>query len=251
MAGAAWIAPRLHGDWSSIASLVPNGFERYVRIFHAVGDHTWSDICAATRATAHPLMQWNAISRGWDGDEPQQGTLGAAGWPALAAALGPDQSVTLGMWTGYGEIAVPGESPSSVVTFSALYSSEPPLTPAGPRDGTNDIARGAITNFDVDIRSAPLLELPGREYALFRGQLSTLTEPDWRKASGWAWLWDQTANLAWPDDRGWFVLSEIDFDSTIVGCSADAADRILQSGLEAALIAGDADLTFTGDHING
>ena len=251
MAGAAWIRPRLQDDWSSIAAFVPDGFERYVRVFHAVGDQRWSDVCAATGATAHQLMQWNAISRGWDGSEPQQGTLGAAGWATLAAALGPDQPVTLGMWTGYGEIAVPGESPGSVVTFSAIYSSEPPLAPAGPRDAANDVALGAITNFDVDIRSAPLLELPAREYALFRGQLSTLAEPDWRKESGWAWLWDTTANLAWPDDRSWFVLSEIDFDSTIVGCSADAADRILQSGLEAALISGDADLTFTGDHVNG
>ena len=255
VAGAAWIAPRLHGAWSSIASLVPNSFERYVRVFHDVGGRRWSDVCSMTGAVAHPLMQWNAISRGWDEREPQQGTLGEAGWATLAATLGPDQPVTLGMWTGYGYIAAPGETPESVATLGFAYVSEPPEavtgpTTASPADPTQ-LELGVVTDFGLDIRSAPLLELPHREYALFRGRLSTLTEPGWRKASGWAWFWDETANLAWPDDRSWFVLSEIDFDSTVVGCSADAADRILQSGLEAALITGDADLTFTGDHVNG
>jgi hypothetical protein len=28
---------------------------------------------------------------------------------------------------------------------------------------------------------------------------------------------DQSANLWWPEDRAWFVASEIDFDSTFVG----------------------------------
>ena len=61
---------------------------------------------------------------------------------------------------------------------------------------------------------------------------------------------EQLVNLLWPDDRSWFVASEIDFDSTLVGCSAETARRILGSGLEAAIVLPDADLSSTGDQIN-
>jgi hypothetical protein len=77
-----------------------------------------------------------------------------------------------------------------------------------------------------------------------------LANPDWRRDSGWAWRWHDTLNLAWPDDRSWFVASEIDFDSTVVGGSRELVDRVLASGLETAEIGADADLSWEGDHVN-
>lgn len=36
-------------------------------------------------------------------------------------------------------------------------------------------------------------------------------------------------SLIWPADRSWFLASEIDFDSTLVGGTKDLADAILAS----------------------
>jgi hypothetical protein len=59
----------------------------------------------------------------------------------------------------------------------------------------------------------PLLTLPHREFVVFSGQLSAILE-------------DEVAivvapSLMWPADRTWYVASEYDFDSTLVGGSED------------------------------
>lgn len=49
-----------------------------------------------------------------------------------------------------------------------------------------------------------------------------------------AWPGSQLANLWWPADRAWFVVSEIDYDSTIVAGSRESIDAVLRMpGLEA------------------
>jgi hypothetical protein len=161
--------------------------------------------------------------------------LGETAWVVLAQGLGADVAVTAGLWTGYGNIG-PNSSVAAVLTSGDAPSAVPEIA-------------GVHTSFG-DVRAAPQLELPHREYGLFEGTLSTLTSPTWRRDSGWAHFWDETVNLLWPDDRSWFVASEIDFDSTLVGCSAQTARRILGSGLEAAIVPPDADLSSTGDQIN-
>ena len=105
-------------------------------------------------------------------------------------------------------------------------------------------------HLDERLRAAPTLELPGRGYLLFEGSLATLREPDWRRNSGWATIWDETLNLAWPDDRSWFIASEIDFDSTIVGGSRALIDRVLASELETAEVTETSDLSSEGDLVN-
>jgi hypothetical protein len=63
-----WIAPRLRNLDGTVASAVPAGFDAYARVLHPVdptevAPDRWSDVCAATGATPHALMQWRAISR--------------------------------------------------------------------------------------------------------------------------------------------------------------------------------------------
>jgi hypothetical protein len=188
----------------------------------------------------HPLAQWESI-RGAADDEPRKGSLGDAGWALLARAIGGDAGVTVGLWTGYGSIAAPGAEPRGVTFLSAGDSS--------PGD-SRALVGGAVTSFDSDVRAAAQLVLPGREYALFAGTLSVLQDPEWRRSSGWAYFWQETVNLAWPHDRSWFAASEIDFDSTIVGATRATAERILASGLEAAIVPTDGDLSIEGDMVN-
>ncbi len=53
----AWIGPRLgpFGGW--VASVAPRGYDAYARVLHPIGEHTWAEVCAATGATPHALMQ--------------------------------------------------------------------------------------------------------------------------------------------------------------------------------------------------
>jgi hypothetical protein len=54
----------------------------------------------------------------------------------------------------------------------------------------------------------------------------------------------RVANLWWPRDHAWFVVSEIDFDSTIVAGSPSCIDAVIgRPDLEAFAIAGELDLT--------
>lgn len=245
-----WIAPRLAGRFGAVGLVCPTGFAAYARVFHPVGEKRlrWAEVCSVTGRTPHPLMQWGNISGtrhgtryfgDWHDGEPAEGALDVGCLAALATAIGGDAAITIGVWTGYGQYNDSGTS-SFALSFSAEDGAVPAPTPAD----------GYRPTFGVDLPSSPTLDLPGREYGLFRGGLATLLDTDWLKASGWAWRWNDTLNLAWPDDHGWFVASEIDFDSTIVGGSRELIDRVLASGLETAEVTPTSDLSWRGDLVN-
>ena len=55
----------------------------------------------------------------------------------------------------------------------------------------------------------------------------------------------------WPTDRAWILVTEVDYDSTIVGGSPDLVQAICTDPrLEAFALRPDADLGWTGDRIN-
>jgi hypothetical protein len=67
-----------------------------------------------------------------------------------------------------------------------------------------------------------------RVMGLFEGPMQDATR------SFSAWPGSQLANLWWPADRAWFVVSEIDYDSTIVAGSRACIDAVLRApGIEA------------------
>lgn len=218
VAAGEWIAPRLSGAFGAVGRVCPTGFEAYARVFHPVGEHglRWDDVAETMGRVAHPLMQWSRISGlfygtrlfgDWQGDEPQTGALPPRQLATLAAAIGGDMPITVGLWIGYGDL-------------------------------------------DERVRCAPTLELPGRGYLLFRGSVATLLDADWPRSSRWPSPSRETVNLAWPDDRSWFVASEIDFDSTVIGGSRELIDRVLAAGLETAEVGETSDLSSEGDRVN-
>ena len=269
VAAGVWIAPRLGGEFGAVGLVCPTGFEAYARVFHPVGERRlrWSEVCAVTGRTAHPLMQWGRISGtlhgtryfgGWEEGDPDQGTpdegaLDVDGLAALAHAIGGDTGITIGVWTGYGQY-----NPGSTSTVSFAYAAGDDGAGGTADEGAAASASasgpaasaGFEPTFDAGLPFRPTLDLPGREYGLFRGRLATLRDPGWREASGWAWRWSDTLNLAWPDDRSWFVASEIDFDSTVVGGSRALVDRVLASDLETAEVDQTSDLSWEGDLVN-
>lgn len=56
--------------------------------------------------------------------------------------------------------------------------------------------------------------------------------------------WPQSPNLLWPEDRAWVMVSEIDFDSTVIaGSHALVSELVADPGIEALPIREGADLT--------
>ena len=92
---------------------------------------------------------------------------------------------------------------------------------------------------------APTVRLPGRDYYLLAGPIegileSVLEEP-----------FTQTANLWWPEDRAWFVATEIDFSWTYIGGSVSLIQAVLRApGIESLPAQISDGITIDSDHIN-
>jgi hypothetical protein len=251
-----------------VASLVPDGFEAYVRILHETDEEdsgspsTWAAVAAWSGRTYHPVMQFDLIADPVSASAPNapftQPDLGHLAeqcqllYDVLARGTSSEEC-WVGIWDGHGSFGYP--------TSMAFFASDAELPETRPRkplleraskqtarrereaiEMHGDLARGSI---DVAHRaaSAPKFELPGRTYLLLRALLSAVCESETELHAA--------ANLVWPDDHSWWVATEIDFDSTLVGGSRELADDLLQhSGLEVVEVRPEDRLDEMGDEIN-
>ena len=212
---ADWVRDRL-APWEdrTLGMVVPRGYEAYARILHPPSlpdgtPTTWDAVCATTGHRAHALMQWDNLGADWPGQDPYAGSLEAEPLTVLADELA---SFTRGwcyfaLWDGFGWM-----HGSPAISFTDGRR----VPPAFPRD----------------VISGPRLHLPARGYLLFRGQLTDLGHLGWTYRGGTEDL--QSPNLMWPADKSWFVATEIDFDSTLVGGTEELVETLLATeGLEA------------------
>ena len=94
-------------------------------------------------------------------------------------------------------------------------------------------------------RPAPTVRLPSRRYHLLLGPIDGMTE-SLALAPSW-----QTANLAWPDDRSWFVATEIDFAWTYLAGSPTLIDEVAgHPDLEVMRARIDHEVTLEAERIN-
>jgi hypothetical protein len=248
-----WIAPRLHGRFGAVTLAVPSGFAAYVRICHPARDSygrivKWSEVAQATGRTAHALMQWHALVGSpdsdkfkgslWDGEAPNRGNLALPQFKELCDLLGwytTDASrCFVGLWIGWAWIEGAG---SAIIRMRR------------GADRVEDSPELVASAFSVEELNRARLRLPDRDYVLLAGPLLGATRirdtgcPELSKS--------QSPNLFWPTDRAWFVASEIDFDSTLVGGSVELAQSILAvPGLDAWPVDPDDSLAFDADKIN-
>jgi hypothetical protein len=221
---------------SRVTGAVPRGYSSYARILHSAhasseADRTgkeirWEDVAREAGAAVHAGVQWREIAGRSDAmvrlrngllvNPPEQGRLNRLEFAAVASALGPhtrSQWVTAGFWSGWEPLWV-GESALSADIHRALASKT-------------------------------TMELNGEQYVLIRMQTGSLATPAMldRAEFGWPSGNGVTPNILWPDDRKWFLSTEIDFDSTLVGGNANLIDQITsQQDLEAFRISAEADL---------
>lgn len=206
---AAWVRAALP-DFAAgmVGSLLPAGYERYVRVLHPAGCDEDDDT---------------------DGDDgPGEGTLPGPLAAPLASVLEgctdtPDDCY-FGVWEGCGYF--------DDGTVSALLVS-----------GTSTVSWQARPA--VDITGAPRLELLHREYAVFRGPVASVTALAMTVA-GEIGEGADVANalvpdLWWPADRSWFVHGDTDLTATWIACSAATAEQVLgHPDLEAVVMSPDS-----------
>jgi hypothetical protein len=214
-----WLEQKIRGFGENVGSVVPTGFERYVRVFHPITtgpDRRWSGLAARHGRVAHAEMQFHLISNppgsAPAGYEPLEamavGTLPRSELHVIAAILERHTSTPnrchFAIWEGFGI--------------------RPLATPPVP-----DLAR---------------LHLPNRAYVLMHGTVADASDAFDR-------LEEQSANLWWPDDHAWCVASEIDFGWTYVGGSRIAISELLAApeieAMEARVTDG---VRYDSDHVN-
>jgi hypothetical protein len=253
---AQWIAERLHPFAQDAGAIIPPGFEAYARIFHPasrrVGDArlpvTWREIADANLRVHHPEMQFGSLvalvgtpARRF-AREPQPGLFDS--WPkigslpldlarALVDVLGDHTSTRercwFAAWEGWGDYR---DGSAVLQTVGTSPDDAPTTLPPG-------------THREKP-RERPTFTLPHRGYYLARGPLASALETVY----GVTWAY-QSASIWWPEDRAWCVTTEVDFDWTYVGGSAECIAAVLADARLEALPARLSDgVTYDSDRIN-
>ena len=233
---------------TKVTAIVPRGFAAYVRVFHPVpsssGPRGWSEVAGATGRIMHPLAQWKQISPAgaaesrWD--QPPEGEPQSEVLVPLVSILQdftPNPSLCFfAIWDGWGQL-----HSGSFVSFRL---------PGQPTDMPTPVDR-FVSEREDEARENSRFELEpgtGRPYLLGTGPLEVVLEITrgsvFERPGVPVAMW-------WPADRSWFVASEIDFDSTLIGGSADLCDALLgHQQLEALEVPPEGVLSVTGDTIN-
>jgi len=201
---ASWIADRLHPFAQDVGSIIPEGFAAYARVFHpplrTATDGTmipvrWKDIAAANNRTVEAEVQLFCRNGGRD---PSQ-------FSATDELLWHQQSGT-------------GNLPREIAErFARILPSH---------TGTPELCWFAVWEGYPEVRirwgDAPSFEVPQRNLLLLYGAVSDVLTT--LSISYWSY---RSPTLWWPDDRSWFVATEIDFQWSYVGGSSACIEEIL------------------------
>ena len=258
-----WLADAARGDWLKaridttwrapfdMHSVVPRGFDAYVRILHPVpadrplGDDwrtlespwsgdgeienrlgSWQEVATACGTIGHPLMQWHRITR-----QPLDGNnevYDAAGWRFSSPQQGQLESWVL----------------ADVASVLAGHTATPDAGAAGVWCGWGGLSMAG---------AGPMLKLPQREHVLVEAGIREFATEKWPTIAPWVHnpSWAESPSLIWPEDHAWVLVTEVDFDSTVVAGSRALVEELVKHPLiEAYEIPEGADLSSEGDRIN-
>lgn len=247
-----WIEDELRGELGTIGSFVPARYSSYLRILHPVesvtGERvTWECVADQVGGIVHPLVQWHSLVKSADpddssessypGGQPRRGQLPVDILAELARCLSARSSGSeaqfFGFWTGWAWAA--GLGRSTTVLHERDSNVIAPV----------ETGRCAFASADY---SLPLLTLGDRDFRVFEGSggLVDCFESGENRAIG-----RHSPNLMWPEDRSWMMVTEIDFDSTLVGCSKTMAS-LIESSLDVTTlpVSKSDSLAALRDHLN-
>lgn len=243
---------------------------------------TWSDVAAAFATSLHPLAQWQSLVRtpageDWrtrlspDGREftsPDEGQLTSGVLAAVAGHLAshtstPDAGVAA-LWDGWGGLTGHlGHAPSRVFFEIGGERRHEEMLGRSIHDPLNTAFRTPTWQDGIlsrEISEGPRLELPGRSHVLFSASVREFADPAWVLRAPWRDLPAEehgfppsalSPSILWPEDRAWTLVTEVDFDSTVIAGSTALIAAICADGrLEALPIPADADLAWDADTVN-
>lgn len=200
---------------------MPEGFAHYARVFHPVIRRTtlgeqhlsWRAIARANGRVVHREMQYASIA-----SSPSH-RPGGPGWSEPpTGTLTRDLAATLVR-------VLAAHTTTSGRCWFAVWE-----------------GWGGLSLPDF-----PRFEHPGRAYYLAEGDVSAASHSVFDTGA----IHYQSASMWWPDDRAWFVSTEIDLDSTYIGATVECIDALLAHPALEAMPAelGDA-IDYAGDRVN-
>jgi hypothetical protein len=251
----AWIEPALGGDMGAVTNQVPKLFEAYARVFHPASDEmgndvTWAEVARRLGRVAHPEMQWHQIvgtsdtfgikGSDWSGNIPRLGGMEIGDLDRLCNVLGEHTVDPAHCYFGLCEI-------NHHPLVSATEAEQGKRSRLELPVGRDHLVLGGPLAAVVQIGDADPPGLiwavavePGEEPPRERPEPDP-TDPFWRDAP----------SLIWPADRSWFVASEVDFDSTLIGGSRALVDALVGAAdLEVLEVEPGTLLTAFSDKLN-
>lgn len=235
---AQFIVEGIKGFGVNINSIIPQGFEAYVRIFHPatlVKDSCethirWSVVAQHTGQPFHKQMQWWQLSGQESpassddillGDSariepPEEGSIPFAIvrelWPLLRKHTGTPENCFFAIWAGFGGLAqFVRKAPSFELSARKFYLFEAPI----------QTIEKTFWSYDGDTPSHRIIS----DFSVVRA-----TPEEVHKTLSEHPSFYQSANLWWPADELWCVATEIDFNSTLVAGSQKVIDTVISHG---------------------
>lgn len=171
----------------------------------------------------------------WDGGNPETGALDE-----------PDSQALLDLLSGH--TGTPDDAYFALWEGSGHFNDKNGIMYRAEDAGSSVTRDRRVTITATRLASGPRLHHPGRNYVVLEGALAeacAIVDLVGARPSA------LSGNLIWPADHAWCVGTEVDFDSTLVGCSRTAAEEILAcQELEAVSVGPHDSLQFDADHIN-
>lgn len=243
------------------------------------GTAQWGAIVRARGTDWNPdAWQITHSPDGWQFDAPFEGQLEAAALSTVAEIAAnhtrtPDD-LFIALWDGWGGI-VGGMAHGPARVVMTLSSEEDRTDSAMDVGGGTDLEfRAQSTGYERapvgpptwhpgilsdEISQGPRLSLLNRDYVLFRGGAADLSA-GWELTAPWRDRWPEelgfparaeSPSIVWPADREWIVVSEVDWDSTIVaGSSALQRALCTDPRIEALGLREGASLQWDADVVN-
>lgn len=259
-------------EWAAFAEAQPEVDTEHVR---------WGDVAREFGTTLHGEGQWHRIvgrdevrgeepqdAAGWRYQDPEAGRLDPESLARAATVLAahtttPDDGY-VAVWEGWGGMAGGMGSLSASASFGWDEAGEPTTTAheallaRSIRNPWNDgyaKERWIPGTLSDEASRGARLELPMRNHVLFTGGINKFVDASWAARAPWAdpaAFWStQSPSLIWPADRAWVLVTEVDYDSTIVcGSAALIAALCADTEIEALPLRENADLTWEGDGLN-
>ncbi|MFP3965978.1 hypothetical protein SMC26_26970 [Actinomadura fulvescens] len=207
---------------------MPEVFDAYARVVHPALDESeqpvrWAGVAEWAGRELHARSYFEEISkpvrgggtgpRPWD-EPPENGSFPMELLPHLCEVLAAHTTTSercwFCLWDGFGWLN--DEDAGSSVVSIASEEGDPVQVPAPDPDPLR-------VTFEGDLRSAPLIQVPTRDYYVLTGPLEAARTLG--AATRSHFFFPQSPNLFWPDDRAWCVATDIDLDWTYVGGSAE------------------------------